>query len=67
MNASGYLMCCGCLMILGSGGSTVQRDTGYRVGGMAVTRQERIPGSCGGFLLGCCLVLCGYFLNEAGM
>ena len=67
MTTSGYLMCCGCLMIMGSGSTTVQSDTGYRVGGMAVTKKETIPGSCGGFLLGCCLFLCGYFLNEAGL
>lgn len=63
ISTSTWLMCCGCLMIMGSGGSTFQADTGYQIGGMSVTRTESIPPNVSGFLIGAALMACGYLMH----
>ena len=67
MSTSDWLICCGCLMMMGSGGSTFQADTGFRVGGMPVTRTQSIPPNVGGFFMGLCMFGCGYMASQAGI
>lgn len=62
IQTSTWLMCCGCAMIMGSGGSTFQADTGYSVGGIPITQTQSVPPNVGGFLMGTALMICGYLM-----
>jgi hypothetical protein len=56
------MVICGCMFMLASmgGGSVVHRDTGYRIGGVPVTRRQYVDGpGCQGFIMGLLMFLCG--------